>query len=127
MEHFYQNIPGWLDFKEFYKQIVTELPDSAHVVEIGCWKGRSAAFLAVEIINSGKNIKFDCVDPWWNGWVEVNEVGPVNTVTGSLYEQFLKNMKPVENYYTPLHMPSLEAAPLYEDKSLDLVFIDCYH
>jgi len=127
MEHFYQNILGWLDFKEFYKQIITELPDDAHVVEIGCWKGRSAAFLAVEIINSGKNIKFDCVDPWRDDWTEPKEVGLVNTNVDSLYEQFLENMKPVENYYTPLRMNSIEAAVLYENKSLDMVFIDGDH
>jgi len=129
MEHFYQNLLGWFDFEEFYKQIITELPDGAHAVEIGCWKGRSAAFLAVEIINSGKNIKFDCVDPWSDSWQECEENGPVNTSTsaGSLYEQFLENMKPVENYYTPLRMTSIEAAALYKNNSLDFVFIDANH
>ena len=127
MEHFYQNISGWFDFEEFYKQIITKLPDGAHVVEIGCWKGRSAAFLAVEIINSGKNIKFDCVDPWWDWWEEDPEDGPENTFVGSLYEQFLENMKPAENYYTPLRMTSIEAAALYKDNSLDFVFIDANH
>lgn len=131
MKHFYQNIPGFLDFEDFYKHMIdNELQDGAHVVEIGCWKGRSAAFLAVEIINSGKNIKFDCVDPWEDYWYE-NDFHTIENrdskFVGSLYEQFLENMRPVENYYTPLRMPSVEAAALYENKSLDMVLIDGDH
>jgi len=36
-------------------------------------------------------------------------------------------MKPAEGYYTPLKMTSLDAAKLYEDASLDFVFIDASH
>jgi len=127
MEHFYQNIQGYNNNKIFYKQIISKLSDGAHIVEIGCWKGRSAAFVAVEIINSGKNIKFDCVDSWLDDNKEPMERGPVSTHMGTPYEQFLENMKPVENYYIAIRMPSIDAAPLYKDKSLDLVFIDANH
>jgi len=129
MEHFYQNISGWFSFEPLYKQIITELQDGAHVVEIGSWKGRSTAFLAIEIINSGKNIKFDCVDTWQGSPVH-QPGGPFAdtfVANGSLYEHFLENMKPVENHYTPFRMTSVEAAALYKDKSLDFVFIDADH
>ena len=128
MEHFYQSIPGYNHNKIFYEQIISELQDGAHIVEIGCWKGCSAAFVAVEIINSGKNIKFDCVDIWLDNWSEPNEKirhGYKNV--GTPYEQFLENMKPVENHYTPIRMASVKAAALYQDNSLDLVFIDADH
>ena len=36
----------------------------AHFVEIGSYKGRSSSYMAVEIVNSGKSITFDCVDTW---------------------------------------------------------------
>ena len=36
-------------------------------------------------------------------------------------------MKPVEMYYTPVRMSSVEAASLYADNSLDFVFIDAGH
>ena len=36
-------------------------------------------------------------------------------------------MKPVEGHYTPIKMESVEAAKLYEDESLDFVFIDAAH
>lgn len=31
-------------------------------VKVGCWKGRSAAFLGVDILRSGKAIALHCVD-----------------------------------------------------------------
>jgi predicted O-methyltransferase YrrM len=36
-------------------------------------------------------------------------------------------MKPVEKFYTPHRMTSIDAARLYQDQSLDLVFIDADH
>ena len=127
MEHFYQNIQGYNNNSIFYKQTISELQDGAHIVEVGCLKGRSSSFVAVEIINSGKNIKFDCVDSWLVDNTEPMKIDSVDTRRSTPYEQFIKNMKPVENYYTPVHMSSVEAAALYTDKSLDLVFLDADH
>jgi predicted O-methyltransferase YrrM len=36
-------------------------------------------------------------------------------------------MKPLEGYYNDLKMKSMEAVKLYEDESLDFVFIDASH
>jgi SAM-dependent methyltransferase len=95
-----------------------------HFVEVGSWKGQSAAFMAVEIANSGKNIQFDCVDTW-QGSVE-HQTEP-SVVNGTLYEEFIHNMQPVEGYYRPVRMSSVEAAECYDDESLDFVFIDAGH
>ena len=54
----------WFTYKNLYKQWVEELQDNSSIVEIGCWKGKSLAFLCTEIINSGKNIKVYAVDTW---------------------------------------------------------------
>jgi hypothetical protein len=65
MEHFYKNIgEDWMDFQELYSEMVNYFPDNSHFVEVGSWKGRSASYMAVEILNSKKRIKFDCVDTW---------------------------------------------------------------
>lgn len=130
MEHFFQNIQGFSDgIPQVYRDIVTQADDDSHFVEVGSWKGTSAAFMAVEIVNSGKRIKFDCVDTW-EGSEEHQEGGgffdPL-VKEGKLYEHFIDNMKPVEGYYTPVRKPSVEAAGLYEDGSLDFVFIDAAH
>lgn len=52
MEHFYQNIgEDWFSYPRLYKRMVESATDGHHFVELGSWKGRSASFMAVEIIN----------------------------------------------------------------------------
>jgi hypothetical protein len=83
--------------------------------------------MAVEIINSGKKIQFDCVDTWEGDPNEQGHMEDEHVREGKLYEHFLDNMKPVEGYYRPVRASSTEAANLYEDGSLDFVFIDAAH
>jgi glycosyltransferase involved in cell wall biosynthesis len=130
IKHFYQNIQGWFCFPNLYTKMVNELPDGAHVVEVGAWKGSSTAYLAVEIINSGKNIKLDVVDIWTGS---ENDLTAFNTDTEfmqynrNIFELFKKNVAPVLHALTPLQMTSVDAAKLYADKSLDFVLIDADH
>ena len=57
MEHFYYHIgENWFNYQDLYNQMVNYFPDGAHFVEVGSWKGRSSAFMAVEIINSNKKL-----------------------------------------------------------------------
>ena len=66
MDHFYEDICGFSqnDLFALYKKIVEKFPSGSHFVEVGSFLGKSASFMAVEIINSGKLIKLDCVDHW---------------------------------------------------------------
>lgn len=131
MEHFYQNLEGWTHFAPFYFDVVKQAKENSHFVEVGSWKGKSASLMGVEIINSGKKIKFDCVDTW-NGSEE--HLDPNNwafepnlSKPDWLYNLFLENTKPIKEYINPIRLPSLDACKLYEDKSLDFVFIDAAH
>jgi hypothetical protein len=127
IEHFYNKIQGWFDFDNIYKEMVEKASDQSHFVEVGSWKGKSAAFMCVEIINSKKNIKFDCIDIW-TGAGEIGEYdNDLSVKHQTLYEEFLQNMKPVSGYFTPIREWSDKAAVLYEDESLDFVFIDAGH
>jgi hypothetical protein len=64
MEHFYNKIHGWFDFQNLYTKMVNDHADNSHFVEVGAFYGKSAAYMAVEIANSGKKIQFDVVDTW---------------------------------------------------------------
>lgn len=125
MEHFYQNVPGWFDFGNIYSTMVQLAPDNAHFVELGSWKGKSAAYMCVEIANSGKNIKFDCVDIW-TGEGEAYQNDP-SVKQQTLYDDFLHYMEPAKGLYTPIKEWSDKAAVHFEDNSLDFVFIDAGH
>lgn len=128
MNHFYHNIQGWFTFPRFYSQIVNEAKDLYHFVEVGAWKGKSSVYMAVEIANSNKKIKFDCVDTW-KGDLDItssfNE--PLLAIPDGLYKHFLSNIEPVKDYITPVKNTSVDASKLYKDSSLNFVFIDGAH
>lgn len=112
----------WFTFPDLYREMVRRYGPESKFVEVGSWKGKSSAFMAVEIANSSKPIKFYCVDTW-EGSVEHKQ----NPELSQLYEIFLDNMKPVESFYIPMRTTSLEAAKQFDDESLDFVFIDASH
>jgi len=125
INHFYHSIQGWPNqLPWLYQQMVLAADNGSHFVEVGSWKGASAASMCVEIINSEKNIKFDCVDLW-------PEYAPDNSLDhypdNALYKEFMKNLEPVAGTFNAIQLPSIEAAKLYEDNSLDFVCIDGSH
>ena len=126
MEHFYDDIYGFSDADLFalYKKMVDRFDSGSHFVEVGAFLGKSAVYMAVEIINSGKNIKLDCVDHW-QGSEEHNNNDEVNLER--LYEDFLENIKPVKGIINPIRANSIDASKLYKPNSLDFIFIDASH
>jgi len=130
MEHIFDKIPGWFTFPNLYRAVISQLPNNSHIVEVGTFLGRSASFAAVEIINSGKNVKFDVVDTWL-GSIEHGEsfeyLGLTPNDPNALYNEFLNKISPVRHALNPIRATSIEAAKLYEDNSLEFVFIDAGH
>lgn len=127
MEHFYHQDKfgeDWFSYPRLYSEVVSNLTDNSHIVEVGSWKGKSAAFMAVEIINSGKKIKFDCVDNWLGS---PEHQGNQEVIDNTLYNIFISNIEPVRDYINIVRSDSVAASKLYEDKSLDFVFIDADH
>ena len=129
--HFYKKVDGFFNDHDFIflRKMLEKFSGPAHFVEIGSYKGRSSSYLAVEIVNSGKSITFDCVDTWQGS--EEHQQGQSyedsDVVNKQLYDVFISNMKPVEGYYNAKRMTSVEAAETYSDNSLDFVFIDAAH
>jgi hypothetical protein len=133
MEHFYYGIgEDWFSYPELYSSMVKKFNENSHFVEIGVWKGRSVAYMGVEIFNSGKNIKLDCIDVF-SGSTE--HLDPNSQYFNEellkdedwLYNEFINNTKPIGHLINPIKAVSWEAAELYEDNSLDFVFLDAAH
>jgi len=119
ISHIYQNIDGWFDFEGVYTDMVNRFQEGSHFVEIGSWLGKSTSYMAVEIANSFKKIKFDAIDTWESIGIYEIEKDP--------YNKFLNNIKPVGNYINPIRGKSEEISKNYEDNSLDFIFIDADH
>jgi len=126
MEHFYQKInsENWFGYEDLYSSMVNKFDSGSHFVEVGVWKGMSACFMAVEIINSGKNIKFDCVDTW--DYVETS-IEIDKSQFENLFDVFLNNIEPVKNTINIVKSISWDASKNYQDNSLDFIFIDAGH
>jgi len=123
LEHFYGPIEGWMGYEDTYQEAVRITPDGGTIVEVGSFLGRSAAYMAVEIANSGKQIRFVCVDPFpglLDGQHRVERCTP---------EAFRANMEKggVSHLVELKVMTSVEAATHFADGECDFVFIDGAH
>lgn len=98
-------IPGWFKFGALYDSVVATVTDGATIVEVGCWKGRSAYDMASKIRDSGKRIRFVCVDHW-HGTDEAEHREDPDVRAGTLYETFLRNVAGVREFLEPLRMDS---------------------
>lgn len=119
IEHFWESIDGFLDHFEVY-DLALQRTDVGHFVEIGTYKGRSAAYLGVEIHNFRKNIKVDTIDHY-------SESLDQSANSTGAYEIVAENLKPVSHIVNAISMDSITAAKDYKDNSLDLVYIDASH
>jgi predicted O-methyltransferase YrrM len=113
---------NWFTYKQLYTDMVRKFPSGSTFVEIGSWKGKSAAYMAVEIANSQKNIEFYCVDTW-EGSIEHQN----NKEIKNLYDTFLSNIKPCKEYIQPIRSNSLDAINLFENETIDFIFLDASH
>lgn len=113
---------GWSrDILPFYDRMASQLADGAKIVEIGTAWGRSAAFLASRLVALGKaRCTVWGIDPhpvaWAPGWY------------AEALGMLVKHTRPEE--LAILHMvraTSVQAARMFDEGSLDLVFVDGLH
>lgn len=137
MQHYFQD-PGrftddWFSYFFLYSNMVKKFPSGSKFVEIGTWEGRSAVAMAVEIINSEKDIDFTVIDTFdGGGRYNANEIilnGKVFEAykNNIIYDIYRKNIKPVEHVIRTICCDSVRASRVFADKSLDFVFIDGDH
>lgn len=131
MEHFYQSFKSarpdykpyqsMFSFPRLYTQAVERCRPKGTVVEIGTWVGQSFAYLAVEAINSKKNINIVGIDTFTGllpGWQKKG-------ISSPQWNIFKKNLEPVWDYITVIRSDSSKAAWMFKD--VDFVFIDGDH
>jgi hypothetical protein len=98
---------------DVYQRLCEESRPPLSVVEVGSAAGRGSTRIGASAIRRVGGRLF-CIDPWTdNDW----------------YFAFLANLRifDIESIVTPIRSPSLEAAVLFEDHSLDAVFLDGSH
>lgn len=133
LDHYFHNIQGWSHFlQRAYAVILPKLPNPCHVVEVGVWAGRSTAFLAVELTNSGRGFQLHAVD-WWKGCISIKDnydyeyYHSREVAARDVYQEFVHNLAPYESQLHIHKTTSVRAARHFRDRSLDLVMIDDDH
>lgn len=126
MKHFYREIQGWSSFVTMYGEEVAKADDGAIFIEVGAWKGKSTAFMAVEIMNSGKDIEFHTVDTFKGSDEAVHDNDPV-CAEGRLEEVFRRNIRDVARYVNVHVGDSSSYAARFKNNSLTFVFLDGDH
>lgn len=127
LTHYFHDVPGWFDWPDLYVLLIDRTPVGGHIVEVGGWKGQSAAFMGVELSVANKDIRFDVVDTWEGTPSEPDHAIDPDVQAGRLYDVFLANTAPVRQYVRPIRSTSVQAASTYADASLDAVFLDGDH
>lgn len=134
------------DYKKFFLNDLPDLNESIHkgdadllmacvktlggdfkeplrILEIGTWKGGSAA---VMIVAAGRDVEMFCVDTWQGNAGEWNFEIAKNYDVGFM---FLKNMT-LLGFMDRVHMircESHQAVKLFKDKDFHMIFIDGDH
>jgi hypothetical protein len=128
---FWKTIQGWFDYQGLYSHFVFDCPENACIVEVGSWLGASTCYLATEAKNREKRVMIFAVDTW-EGSNELQHkelISKMKAKNQTPYELFLDNMVKggVKDIITPIRMSSVNASKLFNDESLDVVFIDASH
>ena len=128
VKDFWRSIPGWFDFGDIYDRAVEEATDGAQFLEIGCWLGRSTCYLGQRIKESGKDIRLFVVDTF-EGVPEQDVQKSLEMQGASVLDQLLFNISEagIADLVTVFPESSETAHTHFEDRSLDLVFIDGDH
>ena len=128
-------IEGWMSPRdlEYLHNLVLKAPADALIVELGTWKGRSTAALYTAIHGNQTVVTVDT----WLGQPNLRFQEHREVLEKDLFLEFLENMERFgfcPSWYTRgkmglcyLRMDSVDAASLFEDSSVHILFVDCDH
>jgi SAM-dependent methyltransferase len=147
----WRDIHGWFDYEDFYRELAAKLPAWGKFVEVGCWMGKSIAFMAEVLKTLKKSAALHVVDTFTGAPANETQAEMLEVHGGSVETIFRENMKALGihcvTYGETLADPDKEfasrfgaaqwlmvhreksdlAAAHFADESLDAVFIDGDH
>ena len=125
MKHYCDEIQGWFNFRQPYRDAIREASDASVLVECGCWKGKSAAFLLVEAISAGKYPEIHFVDHWGGSNEPDHKADPE---LERVFDLFLSNVDRSGYSNRTIHRQrTVDAAERFDDETVDFVWIDAGH
>lgn len=125
----WDTIQGWFTYATLYDEALNRVKKPSTFVEIGCWKGRSSAYMGEQIKRRMLPVEFYAIDTWKGSPGKEEHQAEVARLGGDMYPVFVKNMSRagVIDYVKPIQSESVEAAKRFADGSLDFIFVDGDH
>ena len=140
----WQDIPGWFDFQDIYDQAVSEARPGDTLIEVGCYLGKSTAYMGQKIRQSSRQLFFFAVDSWdektygnWAAYLQSTTDKPTPMPPAdliehgtTLYKAFTYAMRECSLWIDPVksvQMTSLEAAARFRNNRMRFIFIDANH
>jgi predicted O-methyltransferase YrrM len=124
----YINTDNWFDYQDFYSMVAEKRFET--LIEVGVWKGHSISYLAKKLKNENYKFNLFAVDLFDNsnihktiGNEHLSEQIPL---LWQIYNQNLIN-EGVRDTINDVKQLSWEAAKLFDDNSVDFVFLDADH
>lgn len=130
INHNYTSLEGWFNMEKQYLELLDNVPEGGVFVELGAYKGKSTSFIVTEINNQNRNIKFHTIDTFEgdSGSNDVLEIEAYQKVNVSkMFEEFNKNTEHLKEHFNVIVGKSDESSKLFEDNSVDVIFIDAGH
>lgn len=121
----FKNIDGWLDYEDYYEEVARFLPSGSTFVEVGVWKGRSICYFAEWCRILGKDIKIFGVDMFGGNFGRGDGLKWADDTIDTVRENL--NIAGVGDMVTLYKADSAAGAALFEDNSLDFVWLDADH
>lgn len=114
MEHFYENIPGFMSANNIkcFDHIISKIKnDNITWVELGSYGGKSTAYCVVELLKHKYTFDFYCIDLWKNG----------------MQETFEDQIIPIKDHIVWRKNFSHAEANNFQDASIDICYVDADH
>lgn len=123
----WDEIEGWFDYEKLYKDVAGWLPFGGVAVEVGCWHGRSLAYLGAELVKSNKPFQLWGVDIAVGSPEHADDMPKYG---GNIAGKLVGNLAACGLFPSSCGLilaPSTRAASFFRDESLDFVFVDAAH
>lgn len=131
-----EELPGWFDYEDVYREAVEAAPNFATFVEVGVGFGRSITCLADLAIKAHKKLRIFGVDPWYDDWDTDHPTwganfatmgrelgGPFNAAMALMHQHAPRELE----YVNLVRARSVQAARMFDDGSVFFVFVDGSH
>ncbi len=124
----YKNIFGWFNFEAVYDMIYNSIVNNGTFIEVGVFEGKSLCYMAELNQIYGKNLSIIGVDHFRGSDEPLHHLMLANsqiTLADKAYQN-LQNAQVLRDIVL-LPFASEEAKDLFNDNSVDAIFIDASH